>query len=620
MARLAGEHWFRPSWWPYFDGGIPFEHTYAPLVPALTALYSKLGACSVARAFNGITGLVYVLGPLAMFAMACVFTRCAGYSFWAVLIYSLTSTARAVIPDPKWNPALFWTSRRLYTMIVWDDTPMATALTFVPLAVLFLWLALTRRKSIYHVLAGVCCVLAVSASVFGATTLVLCSACLLIAMPRQHLLSNSLRLAAIGIASYFVVCPFLPPSVLATIRGNQQKFPDDQWSLASLTALSAVLLGLAIFSHLLVRWRADWTVRFFGSLAFLAASIPITDAYFGRHFVPQPPRYQPLMEMAVALFIVFALRPLLEKMPRAVKAALAMLILSLAAEQLTSLRHFEKEITRPVAQNDLIEHKVATWVDQNMGSRRVMVPGSIAQWFNVWSNTPQLAGGAYTTTPNWSQQDAMSGICGGTSAKETEYSMQWLKAYGIHAIAVGGPASKEFWHSFANPKKFDGVLPVLWNEDDVTIYKVPQRSDSLARVIPQGAVTTRGAEGIMPMDDLSRYVAALDDQSLPLADFRWLDLRHASIRATLGSQQVISVQTNYHKGWHARANGQSLPVRKDGLGFILLQPACVGSCEIELTYDGGWEFILCRLLSYLTIAAVIYFFWRPLPTSFFHSL
>jgi len=30
MARLAGEHWFRPSWWPYQDGGVPFEHTYMP--------------------------------------------------------------------------------------------------------------------------------------------------------------------------------------------------------------------------------------------------------------------------------------------------------------------------------------------------------------------------------------------------------------------------------------------------------------------------------------------------------------------------------------------------------------------------------------------------------------
>ncbi len=46
----------------------------------------------------------------------------------------------------------------------------------------------------------------------------------------------------------------------------------------------------------------------------------------------------------------------------------------------------------------------------------------------------------------------MSGICGGNSARDTELSVQWLKAYGIHAVAAGGPDSKEFWHTFAAPK------------------------------------------------------------------------------------------------------------------------------------------------------------------------
>src|SRR5438874_8934347 len=51
MARLAGEHWFRPSWWPYQDAGVPFEHTYMPLVPAATALLAKCARLSSPRAF-----------------------------------------------------------------------------------------------------------------------------------------------------------------------------------------------------------------------------------------------------------------------------------------------------------------------------------------------------------------------------------------------------------------------------------------------------------------------------------------------------------------------------------------------------------------------------------------
>src|SRR5205823_8324877 len=69
MARLAGEHWFRPAWWPYQDAGVPFEHTYMPLVPASSALLSKIAGVSAARAFHSVMGLVLCLGPVTLFIM-----------------------------------------------------------------------------------------------------------------------------------------------------------------------------------------------------------------------------------------------------------------------------------------------------------------------------------------------------------------------------------------------------------------------------------------------------------------------------------------------------------------------------------------------------------------------
>ena len=78
MARLAGEHWYRPAWWPYHDAGEPFEHTYMPLVPAATAVYANLAGISAARAFNGITGIIYCLSPLTLFLMAWQLTRAPG--------------------------------------------------------------------------------------------------------------------------------------------------------------------------------------------------------------------------------------------------------------------------------------------------------------------------------------------------------------------------------------------------------------------------------------------------------------------------------------------------------------------------------------------------------------
>jgi hypothetical protein len=78
-------------WWPFWDCGIPFEFTYAPLVPGLTA------ACALARsiphtvALQSVTGFFYCLLPVTVFLMAWLLTRTAGYSFLAGLFYSLVA-------------------------------------------------------------------------------------------------------------------------------------------------------------------------------------------------------------------------------------------------------------------------------------------------------------------------------------------------------------------------------------------------------------------------------------------------------------------------------------------------------------------------------------------------
>ena len=42
LAKRAGNSWWYPNWWPYWDSGIPFEFAYTPLVPGLTAALAAL--------------------------------------------------------------------------------------------------------------------------------------------------------------------------------------------------------------------------------------------------------------------------------------------------------------------------------------------------------------------------------------------------------------------------------------------------------------------------------------------------------------------------------------------------------------------------------------------------
>src|SRR5579863_8876390 len=55
IAERAGNAWFHPSWWPYWDCGIPFELTYAPGVPGLTSLIAWARHIPPLLAFNIVT-------------------------------------------------------------------------------------------------------------------------------------------------------------------------------------------------------------------------------------------------------------------------------------------------------------------------------------------------------------------------------------------------------------------------------------------------------------------------------------------------------------------------------------------------------------------------------------
>jgi hypothetical protein len=179
----------------------------------------------------------------------------------------------------------------------------------------------------------------------------------------------------------------------------------------------------------------------------------------------------------------------------------------------------------------------------------------------------------------------------------------WLRAYGCDAVIVSGPASEEQYKPFPYPRKFEGVLPVLWREGDVTIYAVPRRSPTLAHVVRRADLAPRFPPDATRLADLQPFLAALDDPALPPATFRWLGTRQARIAADLRPGYLIAIQVAYHSGWSARVNGQARRVWGDPLGLMIVEPRCEGPCVVDLTYDGGTEMMFFRALSWLCLAA-----------------
>jgi hypothetical protein len=302
----------------------------------------------------------------------------------------------------------------------------------------------------------------------------------------------------------------------------------------------------------------------------------------------------------------------LDRFGSRVRVCVTGVVLAALGAQTVHMCLYARKDVRWTDPSGLSEYKIAKWLDANRPGERTFVPGSVSLLLNAFSDVPQLHGGHDQHTRNTFIPIASYTIYGGMNAgaRDAEISVFWLKAFGVRTVAVTGPKSTEVYKGFANPHKFDGVLPLLWREGDDAIYEVTVRSRSLAHLVPKEAVVARRPIHGLDIAPAQRYVEALEDPGLPLATMTWNNLHEALIRAPMEAGRVISVQITYDEGWVALVNGREQPIRSDAIGQIVIEPDCVGSCEILLTYTGGWERTLARTFSLLAVAIAAYVLYR----------
>jgi hypothetical protein len=601
IARLATSHWWEPGWWPYWDAGMPFEFTYAPLIPGLTALFSHLGGVTPARALQSVIGAFYCLAPVTLFAMCATLTRSYGWSFIAAVVYSLAAPTQLVIPDEALSLRRIGEARRLYLMAVWDETPHVAALTMSALVITFTALAMRTDRKRYWVAAGAFMALTVLANAFGGTILIISLVCLLLTFQPERWRRNLAGVALAGLAAWLVISPTLPPSLIKTMGFNSHVLGESGWNMQAFTALSVIVLGATVLMHVLSRRRTEWWIRFIALLAWVMSMIPFLYYKFGRSFIPQPGRYKVEAEFALAILFVFATKPFVERLPISIRTGLAFFGIALAAEQVVSHRKFAKTNIRAIDVTQKIEFRTAKWSQANLPHGRVAYPGSMAMWFNNFTDTQQFGGSSYPTAYNPVQQQAYFRWVYSQSPDDARAALLWMKAFGVQAYAVPGKTSPEFWKSIRHPEVF-GSCVVLWEQEDTRICRLPGARTSPANVMRADGPAQSAPKNGYDLGPVERYTAALES-SAP-ADFRWEGTGGATVRATVPAGHVVSLQVNHHPGWRATANNHEAEVRADGLGLIVVKPDCNGACDIRLVYDGGWELRLCRWASLLTMLGI----------------
>ncbi len=490
IARTVAEHPFDLRWWPLWECGLPFQNTYLPLLHVAAGLWSRISGVSPALSIHQWTAAMFCIGPVFLYLMAWGMTRRPGTSFLAALVYSAVSPCAWFSTLIRNDLGSIWRLRRLQIVGYYGEGPHTGAIAMVPLAILFLYLGAGRKRFWYGIAAGVAMAAAILFNAFGAVILGIAGLCLLVVAPTESRWKYLGFLIATGVLTYAWISPLVPPSVVAAIRANSPTVDGDyRFNQRSLLGVIVLAAGFAALCWVLRKLDIP-ALRFFLLFAFLAGGVVVLGT-FQINVVPQPHRYQIAMDMAVCLSLVFTGAQLLRSRPRLLWAA-GMTLFLLACVGVRFNARYGRALIRPIDITTTPTYRISRWLSDHFGSQRVMVSGAYSFYFNNFSDTPQVLGGHDPMLPNPMMRIIGYVLYSGISdqARDAQVSILWLKAFGAHAVVVPGPSSSEYFKPFANPNKFEGVLPVLWREAGDTIYEIPAKSSSLAHVIPAAAVVS----------------------------------------------------------------------------------------------------------------------------------
>lgn len=600
LARWVAEHPSGLSWFPLWYGGTPFLNTYPPVGPYLTGFFSLTAGSSPALAYHVVTALAYCLGPVFLFVFVRVLSGSLWPSFLAALVYSVYSPSTLLLADLARDVGTPFGARRLQALLRYGEGPHIIALTLIPLALAALCWA-SRKPGVLRLWLAALAVASVPLTNWiGAFAFATAVLVLLLSLSGKACWRIWLLFATVGALAYALASPWIPPSSVFDLQHNAQDVVGSYPMGADQYIYCGVLFAIGLLCYAALRLlRASRVVQFAAVYFVLMAGLTVSRPLYGTHAVPQPERFHLEMEMAVVVLVVFALHGLARRLPSTWKTALVVVVCLGIVFQSFSYRNFARHNIRSGEIEKTVEYQVAAWFRENLPGGRIFATGSTKFWLNVFTDNSQLGGAADQSITNLALPHVLFGIP--FTEDNGEETVAWLRAYGIDAVVVGGPGSRDVYRDFHDPGKFDDVLTELWRDGDDVIYEVPRRSRSLAHVIRPGDVVLHRPPDFTKPVELLPYVEAMEDPSLPAASLVWHDSSDIAILTEMDPEQVLSVQITWHPNWSAVADGRRVPLRRDGLGQMIVEPGCNGPCEISLSYDPGLEMIIARTACVLVL-------------------
>jgi len=597
LANHIKSYWPHTGWYPCWFGGMPFEYTYQPLLPHLTAALSFATDWSTPHAFHVCVAVLYALGPVTLYLLVLSMSQRLDMAVFTGLCYSLWSPSAMLVHSIAVDIGGVWHARRLYNAVVYADSPQVAGLTLVPLAILAVHWAVRTPTVLSVIVSALALIFVPLTNIPAAIGLAMALGAYVLALDRDRF--TCILVAGGGaLVGYLLICCWVPPSELLLILRNVP-VTNPGLSHSRLPWLAGLALLVLILSWLLNRSRLPLVARFATLFTVITGAVALGGPWFGMSLLQQSDRFHVILEMAIAILVGVGLSSI-AALNRFGRLSVIFVVTLLAVIQFVNYRRVAREIIRNADIASRSEYKVAEWMDHNAGGKRVLAPGSIGFFLNSQTQTPQMTGCCQQNELSRAEEYAyyQYGSDDGTEPSQAaNISLQWLRALGVSYVVMNDAKSTEVYHDIRHPYKFEGVLPLRWRDEGDWIYEVPLPSESLAHAVYQSEQVTRFPANGIDIEPLAPYVRALEDPTRPPLQTTWLSTTELRVAGTVASSQLISVQESFHPGWRAIANGRDVPIVRDALGFMAVSPACSGPCDLRLTFTGGTEYAVTRYLS-----------------------
>jgi hypothetical protein len=188
------------------------------------------------------------------------------------------------------------------------------------------------------------------------------------------------------------------------------------------------------------------------------------------------------------------------------------------------------------------------------------------------------------------------------AAEDPGLGVLWMQATGTGAVIVHEKQSQEVYKDFAKPRKFEGMLPLVYDsgEGDL-IFAVPRRYAALARVVDRERVFATRDTPLEPgIENLRAYVELVENGPESPIEAEWMGTDEMRIRATTRAGEALLAQVSYDPAWRAYSGSQPLQIHRDAAGFMLIDTP-QGRQDVRLVFELPFENAAGRALTGLAI-------------------